>query len=257
MGSDWFKLERGVRQGCPLSPYLFILCVEVLADAIRKNQNVKGIFVNGNEIKISQYADDTTLILDGSLESLIASLHMLDNFQLLSGLKLNNKKTEALWIGANAGKEEKLCPEKDLKWVKGKAKALGVWFSTNPDLTAELNYNEKLTKIKNSLSCWECRRLTLYGKITVLKSLIASQLVYILSPLTTNHRILKEINSLFYDFLWKGKGDKIKPEVMINDYAKGGLNMIDIESFNKRLKTTWVKNILMLTITGNGNSFLI
>ena len=79
-------------------------------------------------------------------------------------------------------------------------KILGVRFSTNPDLTAELNYNVKLTKIKNSLSCWECRRLTLYGKITVLKSLIASQLVYILSPLTTNHRVLKEINSLFYDF---------------------------------------------------------
>ena len=73
-----------MRQGCTLSPYLFILCVEVLADAIRKNQNVKGIFVNGNEIKISQYADDTALIVDGSLETLIASLHMLDNFQLLS-----------------------------------------------------------------------------------------------------------------------------------------------------------------------------
>ena len=211
--------------------------------------------MNGNEIKISQYADDTTLILDGSLESLIASLHMLDNFQLLSGLKLNNKKTEALWIGANAGKEEKLCPEKDLKWVKGKAKALGVWFSTNPDLTAELNYNEKLTKIKNSLSCWECRRLTLYGKITVLKSLIASQLVYILSPLTTNHRVLKEINSLFYDFLWNGKGGKIKQEVMINDYAKGGLNMIDIESFNKGLKTTWIKKYVDVNNHGKWKLF--
>ena len=239
--SDFFKLERGVRQGCPLSPYLFILCVEVLADAIRKNQNVKGIFVNGNEIKISQYADDTTLILDGSKESLASSLHILDNFQRISGLKLNNKKTEALWIGANAEKEDKLCPERDLKWVKGKTKALGVWFSTNPDLTVELNYNEKLIKIKNSLSCWECRRLTLFGKITVLKSLIASQLVYILSPLTTNHRVLREINRLFYDFLWNGKGDKIKREVMINDYEKGGLKMIDIESFNKGLKTTWVK----------------
>jgi len=68
---------------------------------------------------------------------------------------------------------------------------------------------------------------------------------------------LKEINSLFYDFLWNGKGDKIKREVMINNYAKGGLNMIDIESFNKGLKTTWFKNILMLTITGNGSSFMI
>ncbi len=180
---------------------------------------------------------------------------MLDNFQLLSGLKLNNKKTEALWIGSNARKEEKLCPEKDLKWVKEKAKALGVWFLSNPDLTAELNYNEKLTKIKNSLSCRECRRLTLYGKITVLKSLIASQLVYILSPLTTNHRVLKEINSLFYDFLWNGKGDKIKREVMINDYSKGGLNMIDIESFNKGLKTTWVKKYIDVNNHGKWKLF--
>ena len=146
--SDFFKLERRVRQGCPLSPYLFILCVEVLADAIKKNQNIKGIFVNEREIKISQYADDTTLILDGSRESLTSSLHILDNFQRVSGLKLNNKKTKALWIGANAEKEDKLCPERDLKWVKGKTKALGVWFSTNPDLTAELELQRKIDKNK-------------------------------------------------------------------------------------------------------------
>ena len=57
---SFFKLERGVRQGCPLSPYLFILCVEILADAIRKNESIKGITINEQEIKISQYADDTT-----------------------------------------------------------------------------------------------------------------------------------------------------------------------------------------------------
>ena len=64
--SNFFKPERGVRQGCPLSPYLFILCVEVLAEKIRNTKDIKGIFVNDSEIKISQYADDTTLILDGS-----------------------------------------------------------------------------------------------------------------------------------------------------------------------------------------------
>ena len=68
--SNFFEIQRGVRQGCPLSPYLFILSAEVLATAIRKNTSIKGISVNDVEIKLSQYADDTTLILDGSDESL-------------------------------------------------------------------------------------------------------------------------------------------------------------------------------------------
>ena len=82
------------------------------------------------------------------------------------------------------------------------------------------------------------------GKIVVLKSLITSQLVYILSPLPTNHAALDEINNMFYSFLWSGRGDKTKRDVMISDYKNGGLRMIDIKSFNKALKSTWVKKYL-------------
>ena len=242
--THFFKPQRGVRQGCPLSPYLFIFCVEILAERIRNNKDFKGIFVHGNEIKISQYADDTTLILDGTKKSLTSSLQVLDDFKTISGLKLNNRKTEVLWIGANAGRKDILCPEKDLKWVTDKVKALGVWFSTNSEVSLEINYSEKLTKINNSLGCWEYRRLSLLGKITVLKSLIASQLVYILSPLPTNHRVVKEINNIFFKFLWDGKGDKIKRDVIIGNYSDGGLKMIDLYSFNKALKSTWVKKYL-------------
>ena len=228
---SFFKLERGVRQGCPLSPYLFILCVEILAEAIRKNESIEGITINEQEIKISQYADDTTLILDGSTVSFTTSLQILDLFSDISGLRLNIKKTEALWIGSRIGKEVNLSPEKDFKWVKDKVKALGVWLSTNPETTIEANYSEKLTKVRNSLSCWELRRLSLLGKITVLKSLIASQLVYILSPLPTNHNAIKEINNIFFNFLWDGKGDKVKRDIIISDYENGGLRMIDIKNF--------------------------
>ena len=242
--TDFFKLERGVRQGCPLSPYLFVLGVEILAEKIRKNETIKGITVSENEIKISQYADDTTLILDGSKESLICALQVLENFSLVSGLKLNNRKTEALWIGAYKDRGDKLCPGKNLKWIKHKGKALGVWFSTNPEEVLKANYADKLAKVSNSLGCWELRRLSLLGKITVLKSLIVSQLVYILSPLPTNQRVLEEINTLFFNFLWNGKGDKIKRNTMISDYSEGGLRMIDLISFNKALKSTWVKKYL-------------
>ena len=96
---------------------------------------------------------------------------------------------------------------KNLSWPKYKVKALGVWFSIDPEATATLNYNEKLDKVRNILSCWKYRRLTLTGKITVLKSLVASQLVYALSPLQTNEKVIKEVNKLFYSLLWNGKGD--------------------------------------------------
>ena len=90
--SDCFKIERGVRQGCPLSPYLFVLSVEVLANAIRRDPSIKGISISQNEIKLSQYADDTTLILDGSQDTLEASLDVIEKFSKISGLRLNNKK---------------------------------------------------------------------------------------------------------------------------------------------------------------------
>ena len=191
--SNFFEIQRGVRQGCPLSPYLFVLSVEVLAKAIRKNQSIKGIFVNRREIKLSQYADDTTLILDGTKKSLKASLKTLDDFYEVSGLKLNDKKTEALWIGTNSGNDGITTPGRNFKWPKYKVKALGVWFSIDPEAaTATLNYNEKLDKVQNVLSCWKYRRLTLTGKIIVLKSLVASQLVYVLSPLHTNAKVKKK-----------------------------------------------------------------
>ena len=216
----------------------------MLATAIRKNTNIKGISVDNVEIKLSQYADDTTLILDGSRESLLSSLAMLDDFSKVSGLRLNDKKTEALWIGASIGNDKILVPGKELKWPKDKVKSLGLWVSTDPELSVSLNYNEKLEKVKELLRFWKYRRLTLLGKISVIKSLIVSQLVYLLSPLRSNYKVLNEINDLLYTFLWNGKGDKIKRKVMINDFGAGGIKMVDISSFNKSLKTTWIKKYL-------------
>ena len=90
---------------------------------LRNNKDIKGITVCGNEIKISQYTDDTTIILDGSNKSFLSALLDLKLFGVISGLRLN-KKTEILWIGAFAGRQDQICPEKDLKWVTDKVKAL-------------------------------------------------------------------------------------------------------------------------------------
>ena len=121
--SNFFQPQRGVRQGCPLSPYLFILAAEMLAKTIRSNRRIKGIYVDKNEVKISQYADDTTLILDGSRESLVAALQTLEDFSKISGLRLNDSKTEALWIGSKTGQEKNLFTRKGLKMAKMQGKS--------------------------------------------------------------------------------------------------------------------------------------
>ena len=185
----------------------------------------------------------------------MASIDLLDDFSEISGLRLNNKKTEALWIGKNSRKDEVLLPERNFKWQTTKVKTLGAWLSLDPKTTVSLNYKEKLEKVQNILSCWKLRRQTLIGKITVLKSLVASQLIYILTPLCTNVHIIKEVNKLFYKFIWNGKGDKIKRNILINDYSDGDLKMIDIQSFNKLLKATWIKKYLDIENKGKWKLF--
>ena len=109
-----------------------------------KNKNITGITINKNEFKISQYADDTIIILDGSETSLVTALETIEN----SGLRLNSKKTEALWFGFKAGEETRLCPKKQFKWIQNKVKTLGAWLSTNPEVTHTVNYEEKIEKNK-------------------------------------------------------------------------------------------------------------
>ena len=129
--------------------------------------DIRGLLVKETEIKISQYADDTTLILDGSEKSLSEALKILESFEKVSGLRLNSKKTEALSIGSFAGKSEKLRPEKEFNWQNPKVKALGVWLSTDSEITVKLNFVEKMEKMRNCLGYWTVRRLSLIGKITV------------------------------------------------------------------------------------------
>ena len=98
--SDCIKIERGVRQGCPLSPYLFVLSVEVLANAIRRDPSIKGISISQNDVKLGQYADDTTLILvDGSKDVLDTSLGVIETFSKIFALRLPNKKKKPKGYG--------------------------------------------------------------------------------------------------------------------------------------------------------------
>jgi len=177
--SDFFNLGRGVPQGCPLSPYLFILCTEILGAAVRQDKLIRSIQISENEYKISQYADDTMLILDSTKSSTERSFLLLNILAKLSGLKVNYEKTKALWIGSFQNRTDKLEINQNIKWSSWKVKALGVWFSISKEEAVMLNYQEKKEKISKILSCWQLRRLTLLRKVTGIKSLAACHLCHL------------------------------------------------------------------------------
>ena len=117
------------------------------------------------------------MILDGSQVLLERSFALLDSFSQLSGLRVNCEKTEVLWIVSKTGSNQIMCPEKNLTWANGKVKALGVWFCMDQNLGMQMNYEEKVRKVEDILTNWQNKRLTLLGKITVIKALAASHLV--------------------------------------------------------------------------------
>ena len=112
--SDFFNLERGVRQGCPLLGTLFVLGIEILALAIKKNPQIEGIRLGAQEIKITQYADDTTVFLKNP-ESMSVLLDLLEKFDRRSGLKINHAKSEAMWLGKWKSRED---TPFNVKWPK-------------------------------------------------------------------------------------------------------------------------------------------
>ena len=121
VASKFFNISRGCKQGDPISPYLFILCVEILGILIRNKKDIKGISINKLEIKVSQYTDDTTLFLDGSENSLRSALNLLGEFAKFSGLKPNISKTSAIWIGSKVDSES-ICKNIGLTWTNSPIK---------------------------------------------------------------------------------------------------------------------------------------
>ena len=176
--SEFFYLQRGCRQGDPVSPYIFILCIEVLSLMLRKEESVKGIHINDKLFLLSQYADDTQIFLDGSESSLRTTLNILHKFYEMSGLKINEEKTKALWIGSMSRSDLQLCQEFRLDWDQGSIKILGVIFTPETFDIWDRNSELLLNKVENLLSMWSKRKLTLPGKVTVIKSLFLNLYTY-------------------------------------------------------------------------------
>ena len=241
--SEIFKNSRGIRQGCPLSALLFVLSVEIMALRLRSNNDIKGIQVKIDEkthsIKISQLADDTTLFLSSKHEISLA-LNEIEIFGSLSGLILNRDKTIGMWIG-----KLKHCKDKieGIKWEDKPIKALGMYFGHDKEECNKLNWEAKIEQIKSLILSWEKRNISMIGKILIIKSLILPKFTFLATSGIVPQKYKKEIESCCFKFIWKNKIDKVKRTTLINTYEKGGLNMIDFESYFNSLKASWVNRL--------------
>ena len=177
--SKWFTVGRGCRQGDPISPYLFVLCVEILAVMTRENEDLKGIHINGVEHKISQYADDTEFILDGERKSFETCVSVLGRFGKRSGLFLNNGKTSVIWLGSRKNSQIKYMEHLGMEWNPQKFKVLGIWLTNNVDDCERINYAEKFEEMKRLMELWIKRCITPLGRVAILKSLILSKLIHL------------------------------------------------------------------------------
>ena len=102
-----FPLRSETRQGCPLSPLLFNIALEVLATTIREEKEIKGIQI-GKEVKLSLFADDTTLYIENPKDSIRKLLELISEFSKVAGYKINTQKSLAFLYTDNEKSEREI-----------------------------------------------------------------------------------------------------------------------------------------------------
>ncbi len=243
--SNEIDIQRSVRQGCPVSSLIFILCLEVLALKIKACNEIKGIKLDNNKdanLKITQYADDGTLFLN-DVSEMKKAIRLINEFGKYAGPKLNLEKCEGLWIGNLKSKQLK-CKELEIKWSTSPIRYLGIYIGHDKEKCHQLNWKNKITKMKKLLEKWKTLNMSIFAKVNFIKSEAISKLIFSATCLEIPENVEKEINSIIYEFLWGSKIDKINRKSAICKAYDGGLSMIDIRSQFEAIKASWISRIL-------------
>lgn len=230
--TDTFRLERSVRQGCPLSALLYSLSAEPLAALLAHNGDIRGIELpDGQMSLLYQYADDTTVTVRDK-ESVGAVFRSVEQYGRASGAKVNIEKSEIMFVG---GDRIDRC-EIGLKERKDYFRVLGVNLGIADREGRDMQYEGIVNSIKKMLGFWKMRGLKLKGKVIVVNALVMSKLVYVMNVLDMPERVSKEVERMVSEFLWGGKGVKIAREVLENEHEDGGLKLVNLEKKKKALR---------------------
>ena len=245
--TEEFYPKRGLRQGDPLAPFLFLVVAEGLTGLVRqavKADLLSGLTIGRDELQlcILQFADDTLFVCEDSFRNVTTLKAILRGFEVASGLKINFHKSKL--AGINVHSNDLLCYTKTLNCNQMEVpfKYLGLEVGGNPQ--KKKFWEPVLSKLKARLSVWKGRFLSMAGRICVIKSVLTVVPLYYLSLFRAPNSVCKSITIIQRRFLW-GWGKDTKPissvswENMCKAKEEGGLGLTDIRNFNYALLAKW------------------
>ena len=243
--TEFYELNKGLKQGCPCSPLTFLLVAEILTLKTKQNKNIKGFFIEKAHCiryKILQFADDTTFLLRDIID-FREVLSLIKSFSLCSGLQLNTNKSQLMPLSTVT---KPLVGQREITSTN-RLVILGVCFETGKAAnTLEENWKNIINKIQYHIKNWSRRNLSIQGKIIITKTFIISQCIYMMQGIGLPEKIISQINKMCFTFIWKKHfsntkaHEKIKRTTMCSPYQCGGLQMINLHDMQASFHIKWI-----------------
>uniref|UniRef100_A0A670ZAD8 Reverse transcriptase domain-containing protein n=1 Tax=Pseudonaja textilis TaxID=8673 RepID=A0A670ZAD8_PSETE len=237
------SIEKGVRQGCPLSPLLFIFALESLLTRIRQNSEIQGVRVKAEEYKLQAFADDMVFFLEDPMEKGHNLIKELEQYGSVAGLKINRNKTKLLTKNLTENQRKELEKTMGIQATK-KVKYLGIWLTPHSKSLKENNYDKLLQQIKKDLESWNKLQLSLLGRIATIKMNILPKLLYLFQtiPIKLPKNFFDDINKVTLKFIWQGKKARISIKALQDAKSRGGLALPNWELYYWAANLLWLKD---------------